>query len=141
MSSSQITVEHFRNMASERLRFLESLGFRREQRLEETTPTIGTVVYLGKNVGFVFSVDMRDQCVDGQVVKVRDGQMKRNWEGGSSSDIFTHLVKHTKFRGSPAGRGGAKGEESSLRQMIDSWVDLLKQAGQSLLNDTPDSLP
>jgi len=141
MSTSQITVEQFRTTALDRLGFLEAQGFHRVASLEETTPTSGTVVYLGKNIGFIFSLDVRDQCVDGQVVKVRDGQMKRNWEGGYSSDIFTHLVKHAKYRGKPTGSGERKAGESVLHRMIDGWADLLKQAGQSLLSDKPGSLP
>ena len=141
MSASQITVEQFRTLALDRFGFLEAKGFHRVQSLEETTSTSGTVVYLGENVGFVFSLDVRDQCVDGQVVKVRDGQIKRNWEGGYSSDVFTHLVKHAGYRGRPAGSGERKAGESVLQRMIDGWADLLKQAGQSLLSDTSDSLP
>lgn len=141
MSDSQITVEQFRSLALDRFGFLEANGFHRVQSVEETTPTGGTVVYLGKNVGFIFSLDVRDQCVDGLVVKVRDGQMKRNWEGGYSSDVFMHLVKHAGYRGRPSGSGQRKVGESALQRMIDGWVNLLKQAGQSLLNDNSDSLP
>ncbi len=139
MSNSQITVEQFRTLALDRFSFLEGKGFHRVPSLEETTPTSGTVVYLGNNVGFIFSLDVRDQCVDGQVVRVRDGQIKRNWEGGYSSDIFTHLVNHAGYRGRP--RGSSEAGKSSLEQMTDGLVELLKQAGQSLLSDRADSLP
>jgi hypothetical protein len=141
VSNSQITVEQFRTLALDRFGFLEANGFHRIPTLEETTPTGGTIVFLGKNVGFIFSLDVRDQCIDGQVVKVRDGQMKRNWEGGYSSDIFTHLVKHAGYRGKRARTSDSRGGESVLQVMIDGWVELLKQAGQPLLSDQLDSLP
>src|SRR4030095_9308639 len=116
------------------------MGFHRQQNLEETLPTNGTVVYLGRNVGFIFSLDVRDQCVDAQVVKVTDGQIKRNWEGGYSSDLFMHLVRHAGYRGTRS-RGQREPGESSLRPMLDRWAELLRQAVQSLLSDRPDALP
>lgn len=139
MSDSQITVEQFRMLALDRFGFLEGKGFYRVPSLEETTPMIGTVVYLGKNVGFIFSLDVRDQCVDGQVVRVRNGQIKRNWEKGYSSGIFTHLVRHAGYRGKT--RGSSEAGKSHLERMIDGQADLLKQAGQFLLTDQVDSLP
>lgn len=139
MSNSEITVEQFRTLALDRFNFLEGKGFHRVPNLEETTPTSGTVVYLGNNVGFIFSLDVRDQCVDAQVVKVRDGQMKRNWQGGYSSGLFTHLVRHAGYRGRSAGARTA--EKAALKGMVDAWAELLKQAGESLLSDRPDSVP
>lgn len=140
-----MTVEQFRILALDKFSFLEGKGFHRVPSLEETASTYGTVVYLGKHVGFIFSLDVRDQCVDAEVVKVRDGKIKWNWEeGGYSSNIFGHLVDHAGYRGGPAGpagRGPSKAGESDLERMIDGWVELLKQAGQSLLSDRIDSLP
>lgn len=139
MSDSQITVEQFRMLTLDRFSFLEGHGFHRVPGLEETTPTSSTIVYLGNNVGFIFSLDVRDQCIDGQVVRVRDGQIKRNWEGGYSSDIFTHLVNYAGYRGRP--RGSNESHKSSLEQMTDGLAELLKHAGQPLLTDQGDSLP
>jgi hypothetical protein len=144
MSNLQFTVEQFRTSALEKLTFLEGNGFNRVSSLEQTSPTSGTIVYLGKHVGFVFSLDVRDQCVDAQVVKVKDGQMKRNWEGGYSSDIFSHLVKYAGYRGSPGGSRKLPQNDASqadLQRMIDGWAELLKEAGQSLLSDKLESLP
>ena len=122
----------------------EADGFHRAVKFEETSPTIGTMVYLGQHVGFVFSLDVRDQCVDAQVVKVQAGQLKRNWEGGYSSNIFNHLVKYVDFRGSPSGSQNLATDstgQSAVERMIDRWVELLKVSGQSLLKDRPESLP
>jgi hypothetical protein len=144
MSNLQFTVEQFRTSALEKLAFLEGNGFNHVPSLEQTSPTSGTIVYLGKHVGFVFSLDVRDQCVDAQVVKVKDGQMKRNWEGGYSSDIFSHLVKYAGYRGSAGGSRKSPNNDAgqaAIQRMIDGWAELLKKSGQSLLSDKPESLP
>ena len=144
MNNSQFTIEQFRASALDKFDFLESKGFLHVSRLDETSPTSGTLVYLGKHIGFIFSLDVRDQCVDAQVVKVQDGQMKRNWEGGYSANIFNHLVKYDGYRGNPRGsrRLATSGiRQANLQQMIEGWAELLKETGQSLLNDSPESLP
>ena len=151
MNSQAFTIDEFRKLASDRFRFLEARGFRREPTLEATTPTGCTVVYLGEHVGFIFSLDLRDRAVDGQVVRVRAGQIKRNWEGGYSSNIFGHLVRHSGYRGAVGaggrrtrrGRTGRDGQDdpASLERQLDGWVNLLQGAGQGLLSDLPDSLP
>lgn len=111
--------------------------------LEETSPSTGTIVFMGKHVGFIFSLDLRDECVDGQVVKVCDGKMKRNWEGGYSSNLFSHFVKYNGYREKPDELikpiPGESGDVALLR-MIDAWVGLLIVAGESLLSDNPQSL-
>lgn len=141
MTDEQFTVDEFRKLALESFGFLESKGFRRMQNLEETSPTGGTLVYLGKHVGFVFSLDLRDECVDAQVVKVLGGQFKPNWEGGYSSDIFLHLVKHQGYRGKPVpSRAAGSAGSGTLKKMVDSWADMLKHGGLSLLNDNDHSL-
>lgn len=139
--SAQITIDQFRALALQRFSFLEDLGFHRAQSLEETSPTGGTLVYLGEHVGFIFGLDLRDQVVDAQVVKVKDGQMKRNWEGGYSANIFMHLVTHAGYRGGAAERKAIAAAQPGLERMIAGWVELLKESGQTLLSDQPDSLP
>ena len=116
MDNSVFTVEEFRRLSLIQLSFLEGDGFHRVSNLEETKSTYGTVVYLGKNVGFVFSLDVRGQCVDAQVVKVRDGQMKRNWEGGYSSSLVSHLVRYCGYRGKPKGSSSL----SDLEKIFDA---------------------
>lgn len=142
--SAQITVDQFRTLALERFAFLEDLGFQRAPSLEESSPTGGTVVYLGEHVGFIFSLDLRDQVVGAQVVKVEEGRMKRIWEGGYSADLFMHLVKFAGYRGGfahTAEPGAGPGAKSELELMINGWAELLKKSGQTLLNDQLDSLP
>jgi hypothetical protein len=139
-----ITIERFREIAPQRLKILEGNGFTRKTSLEDVTPTTSTIVYLGQHVGFVFSFDVRDQCVDAEVVKVKNGQMLRNWDGGYSADIFAHLVRHEGYRGNPAAKANHNSETSngkSLEKMIDAWIGLLNRAGQTLFEDEPSSLP
>jgi hypothetical protein len=141
---ASVVIEQFRKLVVDRLGFLVGLGFHRAPNFEETSATGCTVIYLGKNVGFVFSLDLRDWVVDAQVVKVRDGHMKRLWEGGYSSNLFMHLVKHTGFRGSrtePAGRPRSEFDLAAIERMIDRWADLLTRHGQTLTRDQSDSLP
>ena len=141
MSNSAFTVEQFRRLASASFSFLEEKGFSRMPNLEEALPTGGTLAYLGKHVGFIFSLDLRDECVDAQVVRVWDGRMKRNWEGGYSADLFTHLVGNAGYRGRPARSTTDQTSHDRLQRMIDEWAQLLKDAGESLLSDKPESLP
>lgn len=141
MIESKYTVEQFRSVALNTFGFLESMTFHHMPNLEETTSTNGTLIYLGKHVGFIFSLDVRDQCVDAQVVKVKNGEIKRNWNGGYSCNIFTHLVKYAGYRGKSASLHIGGLDKSTLQRMIDDWAQLLKQAGQILLNDVPESLP
>ena len=143
MESKERMFEHFRSLVSSRFEFLQARGFRRMPSLEETRSTFGTVVYLGKHVGFVLSLDVRDQCVDAEVVSVHDGKMIRNWEGGYSENVFTHLVKHAGLRRGFASSGERREneeEQTSIERMIDDWADLLEGAGQALLQDGSKSL-
>jgi hypothetical protein len=143
MLNANQAVEQFRATAAEKPRFLETTGFRRAVDQEDTSSTGGSVVYVGKYVGFLFSIDIRDEQVDAQVVKVRNGVLNPIWRGGYSSDIYTHLVRHG-FRG----RAGRSRDQSgrpiwprSVDDKLDSWIDLIQNDGEALLRDHPDSLP
>lgn len=144
MSDAQFTIDKFRKFGLESFGFLESKGFRRMQHLEATSPTSGTLVYMGKHVGFVFSLDLRDKCVDAEVVKVLAGQLRPNSPDGYSSNIFSHLVKYQHYRGKSAQSRAAISDDSgstTLQEMINGWADLLKLSGVSLLDDNERSLP
>ncbi|MCX7806511.1 MAG: hypothetical protein N3A38_15195 [Planctomycetota bacterium] len=144
MSRSGFTPQQFRALAAGKLSFLESKGFFRKPDLEESSPTMGTIVYLGKHIGFVFSFDVRDQCVDAEIVKVCNGQVKNNWEGGYSSSLLSYLVKYAGYRGGLAAMGHSPSggtPSPSLQEMLDGWVKLLRQSGEFLLIDRPDLLP
>jgi hypothetical protein len=140
----QITIEDFRTRSPLWLVALEKAGFERSPELEETSSMTASLVYAGEHVAFVFSLDFRDQCVDAEVVKVRNGKLFHNWDGGYSSNVFGHLVKHERYRG---GANGANWEArsnasmGSLEEAIKGWLNLLETAGENLLRDSPDSLP
>jgi len=143
MSEPQITVAQFREAAQDRFKFLQGFGFRRSPESEVMSPTGATVVFLGKHVGLVFAFDVRDQRVDTQVAMVQNGKLRRNWEGGFSSDLFTFLVRHAGYRGShdrSVGSTHRAAGDGDLNQMLDMWVDLLRKNGQKLLEDSPESL-
>ena len=138
--NSNITVEAFRQSAPAKLQWLVDRGFKRVKGLERETATMGTLVYLGDNIGFEFSFDVRDQCVDAEVVKVNKGLPQRNCDGGYSRDIYGHLVEVERYRGSPTGSFDGSSRESKLDNAITGWLSLLEVAGASLLNDHPESL-
>ncbi|TAN84047.1 MAG: hypothetical protein EYR95_18140 [Phormidium sp. SL48-SHIP] len=138
--SDDITVEVFRESAPAGLRWLVERGFSRARDLEKETPTMGTLVYRGKNVAFEFSFDARDQCIDAEVIKVERGSLRRNWDGGYSKDIYTHLVAAEGYRGSPMGSLSVHEFESKLDKAIAGWSSLLETAGSKLLSDSSESL-
>jgi hypothetical protein len=138
-----ITINYFREFSPPKLNVLEDCGFKRDEDVEEVTSTFATLVYLGRHVAFVFSFDVRDQCVDAEVVKIRNEQLISNLDGGYSADIYAYLVKHDGYRGSPTDSKAIKivSTESKLGSSIDGWLSLLTSAGMNLLLDCPTSLP
>lgn len=138
-----ITIDEFRAITPAKMKFLEIKGFRRIEALEETTPTMATLVYCGTHVGFVFSLDVRDQCVDAEVVKVVNGQILRNWQGGYSSSLFSHLVKHEGYRGRRVAlaTNDLGVSDTKIERELNGWIALLQTAGEKLLSDREDSVP
>ena len=138
--SKPITADEFRTLAIQKLAFLQEHGFIRNESEEELRSTFCTVVYMGQNVAFVISLDIRDQCIDAEVVEVLNGKLCREWDGGYSSDLFDHFVRHEGYRGSPTVNAHGN-DEDELERMFDGLVSLLANAGQNLLSDDSDSLP
>lgn len=134
------SAEEFRKIVTSKFSFLEEKGFVRSPDLEESTPTVSTVVYLGTNVAFEVSFDLRDKCVDAEVIKVNGGKLLREWEGGYSSSLYTHLVQKERYRGSPSGGVRHAETDDPLTRMINGVAGLLNTAGQRLLDDNSDSL-
>lgn len=136
--------ESFRTQAEQEFDFMPACGFRRAEHLEHTTPTICSMVYTGAHVGFVFSLDLRDRCIDAEIVAVRDGRLADSLHGGYSSDLFQYLVRHAAYRGgTPNSASAAPGTtpDARLRAMIATWADILRQAGSVVLRDDPQVLP
>ena len=130
-----MSTEEFLELAPKKLMWVVKKGFRRAKELEKISPTTATLVYCGKNVAFEFSLDVRDQCIDAEVIKVKYGRLLRNLDGGYSSGIYNHLVKKEGYRGSPTGTRAQLPETSKLDQAIDGWISLLDTAGSNLLED------
>jgi hypothetical protein len=136
--ADQISIDDFRVLSPQWLNVLEKKGFWRSQALEEVTPSTATLVYSGKHLAFVFSFDVRDQCVDAEVVKVIDGNLVEYSEGGYSADIYNHLVQHEGYRGGPKGRDWELCERTSsglLERSIKGWINLIETVGTRLLMD------
>lgn len=135
------TIEEFRELAIKKLSYLEARGFVRAPSLEMTRSTVGSLVYVGKYVAFEFSFDVRDQCVDGQVVQVDNGRLLHGWDGGYSSDIMSHMIRKNGYRGGAIkGRRIEDDAQSNVSRMLDAYIDLLDSAGQKLLSDNEESL-
>ena len=145
MTAPHISPEVFASLAPTTLNQLEAYGFRRATDQEEITSTFATIVFIGEHVGFVFSFDVRDQCVDAQVVLVEDGKIRERYQGGYSSSLFTYLQRHTGYRGGvkhgAAPAAGAQTLQSEVHRLVQSQLDLLLQYGQALLSDPPDWTP
>ena len=130
-----MSIEAFQELAPKKLIWLVEKGFRRAREFEKKSTTMATLVYCGNNVAFEFSLDVRDQCVDAEVIQVKDGRLLRNWDGGYSSDLYNHLVKYEGYRGKPTGTRIKSPELSELDWAIDGWISLLDTAGSTLLKD------
>jgi len=136
--------EEFRELVEKHVAFLQDYGFRRSPSHEVASSTGCSIVYLGDHVGIVIAFDIRDKHVDMQVARVNNGVLRRNWEGGYSSGLFRHLVKHAGYRGrqpAPVEHKRSPTSQASIEQMIEAWVDLLISAGETILKDELDSLP
>lgn len=124
--------------------WLEGLGFRRRPELDEDSSTAASAVYMGTHLALVVTLDRRNGAVDVQVVKADNGRLRWQFEGGYSTDVLSHLVRHAGYRGGlPAADQKASGEErrSDLAPELGRWARLLRERGQALLADTVDSLP
>jgi len=138
---SNLIVMRFRDAVRGSFGFLEPRGFREVADLEHTSPTTATVTYIGKNVGFVLSLDLRDRCVDADVVMVSNGRLRRNWEGGYSANLVSHLVKYAGFRGVGRSNKRTGTDDVDVDGSVDRLAQLLAQFGLTLLEDKPESLP
>jgi hypothetical protein len=142
MNDQPISSEEFRCEVEAAVSILKSHGFRRATQFEVETPTTASVVYLGKNLAFTFTLDVRDMAIDLVVTRYRDGKLLATWDGGYSSSLFTHLLKHCGFRGRPTPPSSLPPTASKAQRMIAANMNLLSQpASAYLLADKPDALP
>jgi hypothetical protein len=140
---SDDAIEQFRAAVEERFRFLEAHGFRRSRADEHDSPVGASVAYAGKHIGFLVSCDLRDGLVDVRVVRVRNRRLIETGEGGYSRNLLSHLVEHAGYRGGldRAGRGRARTASGPWERMVDSWAELLRDEGGTLLADEAQAIP
>jgi len=142
MSKEIITSEEFRREVEAGAGILKSHGFERATRFETETPTTASMVYLGRNVAFTFTLDVRDQAIDLGVTRIREGRLVDNWDGGYSSSLFTHLLKNCGFRGRPSALVSLPPTAPKVQKLVTAQFCLLAHpASSNLLADNPDSLP
>lgn len=140
---SATTIGQFKAWVEREFHFVEARGFRRGAGDDRDTPVGATVAYLGTHVGFLITLDVRDQVVDARVVRVRAGRLVERGEGGYTCDLFAHLIQQAGYRGGPSGtpvpeRGA---EASRVEREVIGWANLLRTAGEALLADEEATLP
>ena len=142
MSNESISGEEFRREVQEAAISLESHGFQRATQLDSMTPTTASVVYVGQNIAFEFTLDIRDQAIDLVVTRYRDGKPAALGHGGYSSSLFTHLLKRCGFRGRPSPGANLPPTASKAQRQLASLLNLLAQpCSANLLADRTDALP
>jgi hypothetical protein len=142
MSNELISSEEFRREVQEAASTLTSHGFQRAPEFDSETPTTASVVYVGQNVAFTFTLDIRDQAIDLVVTRYRDGKLVATWDGGYSSSLFTHLLNRCGFRGRPIPAASLPPTASKAKREISALVNLLAQpCSANLLADRADALP
>jgi hypothetical protein len=142
MSDETISDNEFRREVEVEASVLRAHGFQRAPQFESQTPTTSSVVYVGQNVAFTFTLDVRDQAIDLVVTRYRDEKLVATWDGGYSSSLFSHLLKHCGFRGRPVPSVSLPQTASKTKRVITALLNLLAQpCSANLLADRPDALP
>jgi len=142
MSDELISSDEFRREVEEAANTLTLHGFQRAPQFDSETPTTASVVYVGKNIAFTFTLDIRDQAIDLVVTRYRDRKLVANWGGGYSSSLFTHLLNRCGFRGRPTPAVSLPPTASNAKLMLSALMNLLAQpCSANLLADRADALP
>jgi hypothetical protein len=142
MNDEMISSDEFRRDVEEAASFLRAHGFKRVAEFESETPTTTSVVYIGKNVAFTFTLDIRDQAIDLVVTRYRNGKLIETCDGGYSSSLFTHLLNRCGFRGRSVPAAALPATASRTKRMLSALVNLLAQpSSANLLADRVDALP
>lgn len=128
--------QQFAELVEKYFGFLEEYGFRRSSAHEISSGTLCQVVYLGKHVAIEIYLDIRDNYVGVAVIKVIDGVLKDNWQGGFHADLGAYLRKRGRFRKIPA-----RQLPSPIETALATWANYLQLEGEEILADLPESLP
>ena len=142
MSDLPIRGEDFRREVADVASALTARGFKHSPGFDTATATSVSVAYVGRNVAFAFTLDIRDQSIDLVVTRCRNGQLVATQDDGYSSSLFTHLVTHCGFRGRPTPSASLPPSASNSQRALSSLVGLLTHScSNALLADRDDSLP
>lgn len=142
MNNESISSDDFRREVEQAASSLAAHGFQRAPQLDSETPTTASVVYVGRNIAFTFTFDIRDQAIDLVVTRYRDGKLVPTWDGGYSSSLFTHLLNRCGFRGRPVPAASLPATASKTKRVLSALMSLLAQpCAANLLADRADALP
>jgi hypothetical protein len=142
MNNEPISSDDFRREVEQAASTLTAYGFQRAPQLDSETPTTASVVYVGRNIAFTFTLDIRDQAIDLVVTRYCDGKLVPTWDGGYSSSLFTHLVNRCGFRGRPVPAASLPATASKTKRVLSALMNLLAQpCAATLLADRADALP
>jgi hypothetical protein len=142
MSDKTISSDKFRHDVGKVANILRSHGFQHAPQFEYETPTTVSVVYVGQNIAFTFTLDIRDQGIDLVVTRYREGKLVPTWEGGYSSSLFTYLLNRCGFRSHPTPTASLRPTASNAKRALSALANLLTQpCAASLLADRADALP
>lgn len=142
MIAGGVGSERFRELAQRHFGFLEGMGFARSRADEVASPVGTSIVFAGRHLGFLVSIDTRDRCVSVRVTRARQGRLAETGPGGYSNDLLAHLVEHAGYRGRGA-RSGSElvHSEATLDRVLEGWAGFLREAGAELLEDREASIP
>lgn len=142
MNDEPISSDEFRNEVEDAASVLRFNGFQHAPQLDSETPTVISVVYVGKNIAFTFELDIRDQAIDLIVTRYRSGKLVATWDGGYSSSLFMHLINYCGFRGRSVPAIPLPLTVSKVNRMLSGLVNLLGEpCAANLLADREDALP
>jgi hypothetical protein len=142
VTTGVVSAAAFRVRAASAFAFLESRGFARSPADELDSPVGGSVVYAGRNVGFLVGLDLRDALVEVRVARSREGRLVSAGPDGYGVNLLQHLAAHCGYRGrGPLAGTEAPRDEASLERVLTGWADFLRAEGGALLADDAGSLP
>lgn len=121
---------------------LQSHGFRRVPAMESTTATVATMVFAGTNLALEFSLDLRDDDIDLEITRLKEGRLFPAEDGGYSASLFSHLVRHCGYRGSSSLPSDGRANPDSIDRAVDGILGLLNHPSARLvLTDDVRALP
>lgn len=126
-------LDNFIKKARELFLYLQDYGFEIPPDGIEITPLYGSISFVGRDIGFAFSYDIRDKCCECYVGRIINGRFnKSRANGGYWSSLYSFLVNKRGYRGSIPIPEYAKYYEFSA---LYGFRDLFIKEASCLLND------